>query len=115
LARQLIGEGIAETVVTPADLPHPSREPDLHGHALWELGIGPESALAIVGTKRGFRAARSAKLATLVLTTGRSADEDFTGAVEVRSGYDGLLSPGCELLHHRWQSALLFGGSTRHS
>jgi beta-phosphoglucomutase-like phosphatase (HAD superfamily) len=103
LVRQLIGEGIAETVVTPDDLPHPGRDPDLHGHTLWELGIAPESALAVVGTKRGFRAATAAKLATLVLTTGHSAGDDFPGAVDVRSGYDGLLSPGCELLHHRWQ------------
>ena len=38
LVRQLIGDGIAETIVTPDDLPDPRREPDLHGHALWELG-----------------------------------------------------------------------------
>jgi beta-phosphoglucomutase-like phosphatase (HAD superfamily) len=96
LVRQLIGDGIAETVVTPDDL---------HGHALWELGLGPESALAVAGTHRGFRAARAAKLATLVLTTAYSAGADFTGAVEVRSGYDGLLSTGCELMHRRWQTA----------
>lgn len=105
LVRQLIGDGIAETVVTPDDLPNPGREPDLHGHALWELGLGPESALAVAGTHRGFRAARAAKLATLVLTTAYSVGADFTGAVEVRSGYDGLLSTGCELMHRRWQTA----------
>ena len=32
---------------------HPGREPDLHGHALWELGLGPESALAVAGTPAG--------------------------------------------------------------
>ncbi|WP_036437356.1 HAD family hydrolase [Mycobacterium sp. URHB0044] len=101
LVRQLIGEGIAETIVTPDDLPHPGREPDLHGHALWELGLGPESALAVVGTKRGFRAATAAKLPTLVLAPGDG--EDFPGAVEVRKDYDGLLGQGCEQLHHRWQ------------
>jgi beta-phosphoglucomutase-like phosphatase (HAD superfamily) len=104
LVRQLIGDGIAETVVTPGDLPRPGREPDLHGHALWELGIGPESALAVAGTQRGFRSAKAAKLATLVLTTGYSAGADFTGAVEVRSSYDGLLSPGCARMHRRWQT-----------
>jgi beta-phosphoglucomutase-like phosphatase (HAD superfamily) len=102
LVRQLIGDGIAETVVTPDDLPRPGPNPDLHGHALWELGIGPESALAVVGTQRGFMAARAAKLATLVLTTVYGAG-DFTDAAEVRSAYDGLLGPGCEQLHHRWQ------------
>lgn len=104
LVRQLVGDGIAETVVTPEDLPNPGREPDLHGHALWELGLAPESALAVAGTLGGLRAARAAKLATLVVTTGYSVGADFTGAVEVRSGYDGLLSAGCELMHRRWQT-----------
>jgi beta-phosphoglucomutase-like phosphatase (HAD superfamily) len=104
LVRQLIGDGIAETVVTPDDLPNPGREPDVHGHALWELGLAPESALAVAGTHGGLRAARAAKLATLVVTTGYSVGADFSGAVEVRSGYDGLLFAGCELLHRRWQT-----------
>jgi beta-phosphoglucomutase-like phosphatase (HAD superfamily) len=105
LVRQLLGDGIAETIVTPDDLPRPSREPDLHGHALWELGLGPESALAVAGCGRGFRAARAAKLATLAVTTGYSSGHDFTGAVEVRTEYDGLLAAGCERLHRNWWSA----------
>lgn len=104
LVRQLVGDGIAETVVTPDDLPNPSREPDLHGHALWELGLAPESVLAVAGTHAGLRAARAAKLATLVVTTGYSVGDDFSGAAEVRSGYDGLLFAGCEQLHRRWQN-----------
>jgi len=104
LVRQLVGDGIAETVVTPDDLPNPGREPDLHGHALWELGLAPESALAVAGTHRGLRAARAAKLATLVVTTGYSVGGDFACAAEVRSEYDGLLSAGCELMHRRWQT-----------
>jgi beta-phosphoglucomutase-like phosphatase (HAD superfamily) len=104
LVRQLIGEGIAETIVTPDDLTRPGREPDLHGHALWELGLGPESALAVVGTPRGLHAARAAKLATLVVTTGYTVGADFTGAAGLRSAYDGLLASGCEQLHRRWQT-----------
>jgi beta-phosphoglucomutase-like phosphatase (HAD superfamily) len=104
LVRQLIGDGIAETIITPDDLTRPGREPDLHGHALWELGLGPERALAVAGTPRGLRAARAAKLATLVVTTGYTAGADFTGAAEVRSAYDGLLAGGCEQLHRRWQT-----------
>lgn len=105
LVRQLLGDGIAETIVTPDDLPRPRREPDLHGHALWELGLGPESALAVAGGVRGFRAARAAKLATLVVTTGYSAGHEFPGAVQVRAEYDGLLAAGCERLHKNWWSA----------
>ncbi len=104
LVRQLMGDGIAETIVTPDDLTRPGREPDLHGHALWELGLAPEAALAVAGTPRGLRAARAAKLATLVVTTGYSIGGDFTGAAEVRSCYDGLLAGGCEQLHRRWQA-----------
>ncbi|KAA0079222.1 HAD family hydrolase [Mycolicibacterium sp. P9-64] len=104
LVRQLVGDGIVETVVTPDDLPSPGREPDLHGHALWELGLAPESALAVAGTHRGLRAARAAKLATLVVATGYTVGADFTGAVDVRTGYDGLLLAGCEQLHRRWQN-----------
>ncbi|WP_246231121.1 HAD hydrolase-like protein [Mycolicibacterium sediminis] len=103
LVRQLIGDGIAETVVTPDDLCTVAAEPDLHGQVLWELGIGPESALAVAGTGRGFRAARSAKLTTMVVTTDYSAGADYAGAVEVRTGYDGLLVGGCELMHRRAQ------------
>lgn len=103
LVRQLIGDGIAETIVTPDDLPGAAGDPDLHGQALWELGIGPESALAVAGTGRGFLAARSAKMTTLVVTTGYSAGADYTGAVEVRAGYHGLLAGGCELMHRRAQ------------
>lgn len=102
LVRQLIGDGIADTVVTPDDLPRPGREPDLHGHALWELGLGPESALAVAGTARGYRAARAAKLATLVVATGYTLGADYTGAAEVRTSYDGLLAAGCDAVHRRY-------------
>jgi beta-phosphoglucomutase-like phosphatase (HAD superfamily) len=104
LVRQLLGDGIADMIVTPDDLNRPGPQPDLHGHALWELGLGPESALAVAGTPRGMRAARAAKLATLVVTTDYTAGADFTGAAAVRAGYDGLLAGGCELLHRRWQT-----------
>lgn len=100
LVRQLVGDGIADTVVTPDDLERPGREPDLHGHALWELGLGPESALAFTSTRRGLHAARAAKVATLVVTSAPATD--YVGAVEVRAGYDGLLVADCERLHRRW-------------
>ncbi len=102
LVRQLIGDGIAQTIVTPDDLPRPGSEPDLHGHALWELGVGSEGALAVTSSARGLRAAAASKLATLVVTTPYTAGHDFTGAAAVRSGYDGLVASGCEALHRRW-------------
>ncbi|MHA3023508.1 HAD family hydrolase [Mycobacterium sp. BMJ-28] len=102
LVRQLIGEGIAEAIITPDGLPRPAREPDLHGHALWELGLGPESALAVAGSVRGLRAATAAKLATVVVPTAYTAGQDFTGAAAVRGDYDGWTADGCARLHRHW-------------
>jgi beta-phosphoglucomutase-like phosphatase (HAD superfamily) len=102
LVRQLIGDGIAETIVTADDFTNPGRTPDLHGRALWELGLAPEQALAVVGTPRGLRAARAAKLVTLVVATDYTIGGDFTGAAQVRCGFDGLLAADCEVMHRRW-------------
>jgi phosphoglycolate phosphatase-like HAD superfamily hydrolase len=102
LVRQLIGEGIVETIVTADDFTSPGRTPDLHGRALWELGLAPEQALAVAGTPRGLHAARAAKLATLAVPTDYTVGADFTGAAEVRCGYDGLLAGDCEAVHRRW-------------
>lgn len=101
LTRQLIGDGIAETVVTPDDLPQHSESPDLHGHALWELGLGPEAALAITGTPDGLRAARAAKLATVVVGHSRHVG----GAAQVRGSFVGFLAADCAAVHRRWWAA----------
>ncbi|CDO09801.1 putative phosphatase/phosphohexomutase [Mycolicibacterium cosmeticum] len=101
LVRQLIGEGIAEVIVTPDDL-SPAREPDLHGHALWELGIGAECALAVTGSAHGLRAATAAKLATVVVPTAYTAGQDFTGAAAVRADYAGWTVDGCVRQHRHW-------------
>ena len=102
LVREAFGEGIAHTVVTPDDLNAPGRDPDLHAHALWELGVGSEAALAVTSSARGLRAAAAAKVATLVVSTPHTAGQDFAGAAGVRGSYDGLLVSGCEVLHRRW-------------
>jgi beta-phosphoglucomutase-like phosphatase (HAD superfamily) len=105
LVRQLIGDGIAETIVTPDDLTSPSREPDLRGYVLRELRVVSDGVLAVTSSARGLRAAAEMKLATLVITTPYTAGQDFTGAAEVRSSYDGLLQSGCQILHRRWRTA----------
>lgn len=102
LVRQVVGEGMAEAIVTPDDLPRPARDPDLHGHALWELGLGPESTLAVTGSAHGLRAAAAAKLATVVVPTAYTAGQDFTGAAAVRSDYDGWTAECCARLHRHW-------------
>jgi beta-phosphoglucomutase-like phosphatase (HAD superfamily) len=102
LVRQLIGDGIAETIVTADDFTTSAGRSDLHGRALSELGLVPEQALALVGTPHGLRAALAAKLATMAVTTDYTIGGDFTGAAQVRRGYDGLLAADCEVLHRRW-------------
>ena len=109
LVRQLIGDGLIETIVTVEDLPeiHAGSQCDaeLYRLALWEMGITRRNALAIAGSGRGMRAAVSAELPAVVVTTGYTADHQFRGAAEVRAGYDGanpLLAAGCQQAHRRW-------------
>jgi beta-phosphoglucomutase-like phosphatase (HAD superfamily) len=109
LVRQLVGDGLVETIVTVDDLPDidagPECDAELYRLALWELGITPRSALAVAGPGRGLRAADAAEVPAVVVTTGYTADQQFTGAAEVRVGYDGadpLLAAGCQQAHRRW-------------
>ncbi|HZE17176.1 MAG TPA: haloacid dehalogenase, partial [Mycobacterium sp.] len=73
--------------------------------ALWELGITPESALAVEGSERGLRTASAAGLPTMLVTNGDGAGHEFTDAAAVRSSYAGgdpLSAAGCRQLHRRW-------------
>ncbi|MBV9515862.1 MAG: HAD hydrolase-like protein [Mycobacteriaceae bacterium] len=108
LVRQLVGDGLVETIVTADDVTGSDPQTDVYELALWELGVGPESALAMVGSAAGMRAASSAGLAAVVVPTAYTASDDFTAAVAVRWHYDGaesLLAPDCQRLHRRWWSA----------
>ena len=108
LVRQLVGDGLVETIVTGDDLPDGTAHSDVHALALWEMGIGPQSALAVEGSALGVRAAVRAGLATIVVPAQYSAEQDFTGAAEVRSSYEGpdpLLAASCVRLHRRWWTA----------
>lgn len=102
LVRQLVGDGLVETIVTVddlADLPDRPDRPDkdaglerdaeLYRLALWEMGITHRDALAVTGSGCGWRAAVAAELPTLIVV----------------SGYDGadlLRAPGCQQAHRRW-------------
>lgn len=108
LVRELIGDGLVETIVTGDDLPDgcARRRTEVHRLALWELGVRPEHALAVVGTSRGLHAAAGAGVPAVVVTTAHPAQ--FQNAAAVRSGYeDGvdaggpLLAAGCQQLRRR--------------
>lgn len=85
LLRQLVGDGLVETLVTADDVTQPGDDVELYRLALWELGIRPEAALAFAGSGPGLRAAVAAKL-----------------PAQVRARYDGLLTRDCQRLHRRW-------------
>ncbi len=103
LVRQLAGEGLVETVVTADDVKKPMPDPEAHRHALWELGISAEDALAVSGSASGLRAANAAGLATVVIT-GEGAP-DIPTAVAVRPDFGGSEPLGltdCQRLHGNW-------------
>jgi beta-phosphoglucomutase-like phosphatase (HAD superfamily) len=93
LVRQLVGDGLVETIVTVDDLPEmaagPECDAELYRLALWEMGITHRDALAIAGSGRGWRAAVAAELPTVVVATG------YDGA-------DSLRAVGCRQAHRRW-------------
>ena len=86
LVRELIGDGLVETIVTSDDA-ESCDTTDLYQLALWEFGIDPESALAVTGSSAGLRAATAAGLATVVVS---SDYDDFDN------------SAACERAHRRW-------------
>ena len=51
--RQLVGDGVVETVVTADDVKKPMPDPEAFRTALWELGIPAENALAVTGSASG--------------------------------------------------------------
>ena len=103
LVRQLVGEGIVETVVTAEDVKTVMPNPEGHRLALCELGITAENALAISGAASGLRAANGAGLATVVITG--EGVPDIPAAVTVRPDFGGsapLRVADCERMHGRW-------------
>jgi HAD superfamily hydrolase (TIGR01509 family) len=106
LIRQLVGDGLVETVVTADDVKKPMPDREAHQNALWELGIPAENALAVTGSASGLRAATSAGLATVVITG--DGTPDIPAAVAVRPDYvsgEPLLIADCQRLHGRWWAA----------
>ncbi len=105
LVRQLVGEGIVETVATVEDVKKTMPCPEAHRLALCELGITADSALAISGSASGLRAANSSGLASVVIT-GEGVPE-IPAAVAVRPDFGGdtpLRVADCQRMHGRWWS-----------
>ena len=74
LVRDLIGDGVVEVLITGDDVLRPRPDPEVYHRALSELGVGAPSVPAFEHSMIGFHTARSAGLATVVVTTDGSAD-----------------------------------------
>ncbi|MCV7383408.1 haloacid dehalogenase [Mycolicibacter longobardus] len=81
--RELLGDGMAETVISADDLTGPAGYAELYRLALWELGIVAGEALVIAGSEASGRTA--AAMGLPVIAAGPA-------------GYDGLLAAGCREL-----------------
>jgi beta-phosphoglucomutase-like phosphatase (HAD superfamily) len=104
LVRQLLGDGLVETIVTADDVEPGKSAVEFYKLVLWEFGIGPEGALAVAGSVPGMRAALAAGVPTVVVPTDYTADHDFTGAAAVLPGIDGSAADW-QRLHRRWSVA----------
>lgn len=103
--RDLLGDGAVEVVVTGDEITDPKPNPEVYHRALWELGVRAANAMAVEDSADGLRAALGAGLATVVVTTEDTRDDDFTGAAAVLPGYDGpepLSVHRCRRLRERW-------------
>jgi beta-phosphoglucomutase-like phosphatase (HAD superfamily) len=106
LVRQLLGDGLVETIVTIDDLPEPdaglARGGELYRLALWEMGITPRNALAVTGPGVCVSTPAAAGLPAVVVDAVRVPGDHVA---EVRRGYDGpdpLSATSCQRAHRRW-------------
>jgi HAD superfamily hydrolase (TIGR01509 family) len=97
-----------EVVVTGDDVAELKPDPEVYLRALDELGLPAVDALAVEDSAVGLRAATAAGLATVVVTNGYTAGQDFTGAVAVQPGYDAppLRAQQCRALHRTGLEAI---------
>jgi HAD superfamily hydrolase (TIGR01509 family) len=106
LVRQLVGDGLVETIVTVDDVSTRMPDPEAYRLALWELGIPAKNALAFTGSAAGLRTANSAGLATvLVNPDGMACDVPAAAVLADYGGADPLLIADCQRLHERWHQS----------
>ena len=86
--RQLLGDGLVETIVTIDDLPEPdpalARSGELYRLALWEMGITPRSALPVTGSTCALRTSIDAGLPAVFVDSSQ------------------LSAASCQQAHRRW-------------
>ena len=92
LVRQLLGDGVVQTIVTADDLAGPSPAHGRHQLALAEMGAHARESLAFAGSAAGLRNAAAAGL------TGVLIDPDAVGA---HADYHGLRVADCRRVQNR--------------
>ncbi|HLU57035.1 MAG TPA: HAD-IA family hydrolase [Pseudonocardia sp.] len=108
LVERLLAPHPVEVVVTGDDVAELKPHPEGYERALSALGLPAREALAVEDSAVGLRAATAAGLATVVVTNGYTADQDFSGAAAVLPGFDGpdpLRARRLRDLHRRWWAA----------
>jgi beta-phosphoglucomutase-like phosphatase (HAD superfamily) len=90
LVRQLVGDGLVQTIVTADDVGTPVSSGDAFRMALAELGAPAHDSLVFTGSQDGLRAAMSVGLAGVLV------DPETLGA---RTDYDGLRVADCQRMH----------------
>ena len=96
LVRQLIGDGLVQTIVTADDVSKPMPSGDAYRTALAELGAPARDSLVFAGSAPSLRAALGAGLAGVLV------DPDAVGA---HADYDGLRIADCQRLHAQLSSS----------
>ncbi|HTF54069.1 MAG TPA: HAD-IA family hydrolase [Pseudonocardia sp.] len=105
LVSRLLGAGAVEVMVTGDAVTELKPDPEVYLRALGELGVDARDALAVEDSEVGLRSATAAGLATVVVTNGYTAGGDFSGAAEVRPGFDGpapMRAAHCVAVHRSW-------------
>lgn len=90
LVRQLLGDGLVQTIVTADDVSTPIASGDAYRLALAELGASAHDSLVFSGSQTGVRTAISVGVAGVLV------DPDV---IEARADYDGLHIADCQRLH----------------
>lgn len=90
--RELLGDGAVEVLVSSDEVTAAKPDPEVYRKALKDLGLPPGRVVAVEDSVDGLRSALAAGLSTVAVTTESTADGDFTGALAVLPGYDGLLT-----------------------
>lgn len=87
LVRHLVGD-VVEVMITGDEVERLKPDPEAYLLALQGLGLDAAAALALEDSGVGTQASNGAGLATIVVTNGYTAAQDFTGAALVLPGYD---------------------------